>query len=720
MSASELGSIQNGSQKGEWQVKKTVLVGVAGLSMLAAPAIAQDRASTDSAPRLDDIIVTGTRAVSATKIDTPLVETPESISVVTRDRLDRQVITDSLTDILSYVPGILTSPYGFDSRVDRFAIRGFDAAAAGLYRDSLQLPSFGDSDRSFRIEPYGVERLEVLRGPSSVLYGNGSLGGLVNAISKRPTHTPLAEVELEAGSHGRFAGKFDFGGPADAGGKFAYRLTGLARNSDTQVDFGRNDRLFIAPALTWTPDSATSLTLLAHYQRSITAGGSQGLPAAGTLFDSVNGDIPINRSAGEPDFERQRNTEYSIGYAASHRFDEYFSVRQNARYDHLNVDARTVYGYGFDPADPSERTLLRASFTGREKADAIAIDNQFQAEFASGPITHVLLAGVEYKHITLDDAQGGGTVASLDIYDPIYGAAVISPPLFLDATTRQSQTGLYVQERMKIADRLVVSLGGRQDFVTKRRSDLVAASDQRTNDSKFSGSAGAVYLTDIGFSPYFSYSESFLPVFGADSTGRAFDPETGKQYEAGVKFQPKGSASYASVAAFDLQRSNVLTPDPVNPNLSVQTGAQKSRGIEFEAVASLFRSALNITAAYTYQHIRTTKSNAGDAGRTPALVPANIASFYADYSVPEGALSGFGIGAGLRYQSSTFGDQANSFKVPGYTVFDAAMRYDWRHLRFALSAKNLFDKKYVASCYNITGCNFGQARAIVGTVRYRF
>ena len=677
-------------------------------------------ARMDENPGAGDILVTATQAVSATKTDTPLVETPESISVVTRDRLDRQVITDSLTDILSYVPGILASPYGFDTRVDRFAIRGFDAASAGLYRDSLQLPSFGDSDRSFRIEPYGLERLEVLRGPSSVLYGNGSLGGLVNAISKRPTTTTFGELELEAGNYKRFAGKFDFGGAVNDAGTLAYRLTGLARDSDTQVDFARNDRLYIAPALTWAPDQATSITLLTHYMRSITAGGAQGLPAAGTLFDSPNGSIPISRSAGEPDFERQRNTEYSIGYAASHRFGEHLTFRQNTRYDHLNVNARVAYGYAFDPVDPTDRLLLRGSFTGREKANAIAIDNQMQATFATGPIAHTLLVGVEYKHIKLDDAQGGDAIPSIDIYAPVYGAAVPLPPLYLDSTTRQSQTGLYVQERMKIADRLIISLGGRQDFVRKRQSDTIEPSDTRTRDSKFSGSAGAVYVTDIGLSPYVSYSESFLPVFNSDRFGRPFDPETGRQYEAGVKFQPKGGDSYVTVAAFDLKRNNVLTTDPVNPQFSVQTGAQKSRGIEFEAVASLLRSALKLTAAYTYQHVQVVRSNDGDVGNRPPIVPANIASLYVDYAPPGGALAGFGLGGGVRYQGSTFGDQDNSFKVSGFTVFDAAARYDWGHLRFAISAKNLFDRKYVASCYSITGCNYGQARAVVGTARYRF
>jgi iron complex outermembrane receptor protein len=694
---------------------------------LAQAALGQGREEAGAPAKIapSDIVVTGQRAITAAKVDAPIVETPGSISVVTRDQLDRQGVTGSLTEILRYVPGVQAEPYGFDPRVDRFFIRGFNASGFGLYRDSLQLPSFGDSDRSFRVEPYGLERLEILRGPSSVLYGNGSLGGVVNAISKRPTDTPLHEVELEAGNFNRYAGKFDFSGPIDQAGTFLYRLTGLARDSDTQVDFSPDNRLYIAPALTWKPGDRTSLTLLAHYQRVKTAGNSESLSAEGTLFASPNGTLPRSRSAQEPGFSGQISKEYGIGYALEHRFTAAVTFRQNLRYDHLTVNAKDVFSSGLDPTDPAQRQLLRAAFTGVERVKAFALDNQLQADFTTGPIRHTLLAGVDYKHIDFDDAQGFGDAAPIDIFNPTYGAVIATPALFLDSNTRQGQTGLYLNDRMKIADHLVISLGGRQDFVSKRLTDRLGGTSARSKDRAFSGSAGILYLADSGFAPYFNYSESFLPVFGADLSGKPFEPEMGRQFEAGLKYQPRGSGSFVSVAGFDLTRRNVLTPDPAAPDVaSVQTGEQRSRGIEVEAVASLLRKSLNITAAYTYQDVKTTRSTAGDEEKRPIVVPSHLASFYADYAFTEGTLAGFGLGAGVRYQGQTFADTDNSLKIPGFTLFDASLRYDIGPIRLGLNAKNLFDKRYLGSCFSFVGsptsCTYGASRTVVGTARYRF
>ena len=302
----------------------------------------------------------------------------------------------------------------------------------------------------------------------------------------------------------------------------------------------------------------------------------------------------------------------------------------------------------------------------------------------------------------------------------MYGASIPPPPLFFDGRTEQGQTGVYAQDRITIAKRLIVSLGGREDFITKSQEDQVAATKLNSSDNHFDGNVGLLYASDIGLSPYVSFSQSFLPVFGVDRTGRAFDPESGRQYEAGLKFQPKGVRSFASVDAFDLKRQNVLTTDPDDPDLSIQTGEQQSRGAEAEIDLSLLQQRLNIDASYTYQDVRTTRSENGDVGKHPYTIPENIASLYADYLIPDGVLAGLGFGGGLRYQGQTFGDLLNTFRVPGFTVYDAAVHYDWRHIRFAVSAKNIFDKTYVAECSDMTACNYGQARSVVGTVCYRF
>ena len=504
------------------------------------------------------------------------------------------------------------------------------------------------------------------------------------------------------------------------GEQVAVRLTGLVRRSDTQVDFVHDNRVYIAPALTWAPDAATSVTILSHYQDSTTGGFAQDLPAVGTLFDSPNGQLPINRSTAEPDFDHQHNTEYSIGFILTHHFNANLYVEQEARYDHLDVHARTITGSGLDPDDPAQRLLLRSSFTGHERAASYDVDNQLHAAFDTGPVSHALLFGVEYKNYTLRDAQGSGDVASIDIFAPVYGAAVPPPPLFFDGKTQQGQTGVYAQDRITILRRLILSLGGREDFVSKSQGDMVAQTKQDSTDRRFDGNAGLLYATDVGLSPYVSYSESFLPLFGVDPQGRAFNPETGRQYEAGLKFQPRRSASFAAVDVFDLKRENMLETDPDNPNLSIQTGEQRSRGAEAEIDLSLLHRHLNIDGSFTYQDVRTTRSENGDVGKHPYTIPEDIGSLYVDYVIPGGRLAGIGIGGGLRYQGETYGDLLNTFRVPGFTVFDAALRYDWRHFRFALGAKNLLDRRYVAECSDMTACNYGNARSVVGTVRYHF
>jgi iron complex outermembrane receptor protein len=657
-----------------------------------------------------------TESTTGSKTDTPIIETPQSISVITADQMDAQA-AGSLGESFRYTPGITAEQWGTDMRGYGIKIRGFDANDNSFYKDGLQLQ--GTNYVSFMtLDTYGAERLELLRGPASVLYGQNGPGGLINYVSKRPTAEPHYEVEAGAGSFDRFEGRFDFSGPITEDGALQYRAIGLARDSDTQIDYVEADRIFFAPSLTWEGED-TTLTLLAHYQRDDAGWGTQFLPASGTVLDNSNGEIPVSRFVGEPDFDKYQLDQVAVGYQLEHRFNDVFTVRQNARYAYIHNDSELVYGVGLNPADPQQRLLSRVGDESESELESVAVDNQAQATFDTGPIAHTALLGVDFQYYDFGDRGASRSVADLDIFDPDYGADLGPAVPYEDSDHMQRQIGIYAQEQAKLFDKLVVVLGGRYDFAKSESKDEVFNTESETKDSAFTGRAGLVYLFDNGLAPYASYSESFMPQIGTDAAGNPFKPEEGRQYEVGLKYQPTGWNSFVTVSLFDLVKQNVLTPDPADPvNSQVQTGEIRSRGIELEGVAS-FDSGLDVTVAYTFLDAEITKSNVdGEQGNRPERTAKHSASLWADYTIPEGDFAGLGAGAGVRYIGPTFGDNLEALELPGYILFDASVHYDWNNFKFALNGSNLADKAYVASCYGETSCFYGERRAVIGTVTY--
>lgn len=654
------------------------------------------------------------RSAAGTKTDTPLIETPQSISVITRERMDDQKV-QTVDDALRYAAGVTPQYFGFDHRIDAVKIRGFDLRTnGGYFLDGLRLPAINFS--VWHTEPYGLERIEVLRGPASVLYGQSRPGGLVSEVSKRPQAAPLREVQLLGGSFSRRQVAADLGGALDADGKWSYRLTALGRDSGTQIDFVKDERVFVAPALTWRPSADTTLTLLASVQEDRLGSSFVFLPAQGTLLSNPNGRIPRSRFTGEPGFEKINGAQQAAGYALEHRLNDVWTLRQKLRYGRMDTDWNTVFPSGLQ-ADL--RTLNRASFTVDGKLDAFTIDNQAQARFATGGLAHTLLFGVDYLRHKSDDRLGFGAAPSLDAFNPVYGQPVARPPLFLDAQQTQSQAGLYVQDQIKL-DKWVLSLGARQDQAKSRTDNRLTGRATDQADDAFTYRAGLVYLSELGVAPYASYSESFEPTAGTTFAGNPFKPTRGKQYEAGVKYQAQGSGSFVTLSAFDLTQRNALTRDPANLFFSVQAGEARSRGIELEGVADLSRS-LKLFASYTYTDTEITRSNDADLGKRFPAVPRHMASLWADYTVRGAALAGLGLGAGLRYVGSSAADPGNTLLNPSYALLDAAVRYDLdRHWRLAVNAANVSDKQYVLCTSTVNTCNYGQARTVLATARYQW
>jgi iron complex outermembrane receptor protein len=678
--------------------------------------------------------IVATRSATGTKTDTPIMETPHSVSVISATRIEQQGAT-SVSEALGYTAGVSSDTYGADMRFDWLRIRGFDAYLPGYFVDGM-LARNNNTWSVWKVEPYGAERIEVLKGPASVLYGQVNVGGIVNIVSKRPLEEQLNEVGLRIGNHKRLEGVFDFSGPLTKDGTLLYRLTGVGLTTDNQVDYAEQKRLFIAPAFTWRPNVDTSITVLAQYLRERDVPDNRFLPAEGTLLPNRNGKISPSLFTGEPGYDKFHIDQWAVAYLFEHRISDVWQVRQSMRYREMKVDYKTVYGTGLvslDPTDPNyQRRLSRAVFTTDETLRAFTTDNQVQGDFVTDAVKHTVLAGLDYQHNVFGQrASNGGSVAPLDMFNPIYGAGSITEAdPYTDNTTTLSQAGLYLQEQAKIAERWIVILGGRYDWAKNHTLNrpvpdgdggMTPTSIVNKKDEAFTWKAGLLYQAPIGVSPYVTYSQSFFPSGTINPiTSAPFDPETGQQYEAGVKFQPLGPKSLFTIAAFDIKRQNYVTFEPNEFFTPRSIGEIHSRGLEFEAVAEL-ADGLNVIAAYTWLPVfEITKSaDPDEVGKREPTVPKHMASLWLHQRFGYGPLAGFGVGGGVHYVGETFGNIANEagWIVPDYALFDAVIDYEKHGWRFALNVRNIADKTTL-KCWDT--CYYGQGRSIIASARHRW
>ncbi|EOI3557045.1 ferrichrome porin FhuA [Cronobacter dublinensis] len=667
------------------------------------------------------------RSATTTKTDTPIEKTPQSVSVVTREEMDTRQPT-TVKDALSYTPSVFATR-GSSSTYDVVTIRGFTTSTTvntNQYLDGMKLQ--GNNYSEVSMDPYFLERVELMRGPTSVLYGNSNPGGIVSMVSKRPTTEPLREVQFKAGSHNLWQTGFDFSDAIDDAGVWSYRLTGLGRSQNAQQEMAKSTRYAIAPSFSWRPDNQTDFTFLSNFQSDPDAGFYGWLPRSGTIvpYYDANGKahkLPTDFNEGEENNKMSRRQQM-VGYSFSHAFDDTFTVRQNLRYNRVHTLYRSVYGNEFK----APATINRAYVRSDEDMNAFSVDTQLQSDFATGAVDHTLLTGVDYSRMRNDINADYGTASSLNMLDPQYGNPNVNVNFLYDVINRQEQTGLYVQDQAEW-NKWVMTLGGRYDFAKTSTYTRSSGALAEINDQQFTWRGGINYLFDNGVSPYFSYSESFEPVSGSSASGKPFDPSRGKQYEAGVKYVPKDMPVVLTAAVYQLTKDKNLTADPANNLFSVQGGEIRSRGIELEAKAAVSAN-VNVTAAYSFTDAKYTHDTLFEDKR-PAEVPRNMASLWADYTFHDTALSGLTIGAGGRYVGNTvsyyaYGDNKDKpFNVASYTVADAMVKYDLARLGLpgssvALNVNNLFDREYVSSCYKDYACYWGAERQVTATATFRF
>jgi iron complex outermembrane receptor protein len=647
-------------------------------------------------------------AVTATKTDTPLAETPQSITVVPRDQMVDQGST-SLQDALNYAAGVRSDAYGVDSRSDNVRIRG---AYPDEYLDGLR-KLFDWYTSSTRTDLYTLERIEVLRGPSSMLFGQGTTGGVINMVSKRPQATRQGEIGIQYGSFNRRQLHADFTGPLDEEGKWLYRLVAVGRVADTQVDYVPDDRMVLAPSLTWRPSAATSLTLQGHWQSDKSGSTSQFFPWEGTVLPNPNGPIPDNRFIGEPGFDRYDSRRKSFGWLFEHRFNPHLAVRQNVRYSLNDVDYFSLYADSFTipggwPGDPVNKRLIgRFAFAEESRARVLAADQHVQADFATGGWQHKLLAGLDTLRYSKETRSFfdvptylGGGVPLIDVYDPIY-TGYTPGPLVENPESGIRQAGIYLQDQLRYGPWILVA-GLRHD---RAKATLAGSPDQPVRAT--SKRLAVMYVTPGGWSPYLSYSESFTPIGGTDFSGGRFQPLFGEQYEVGVKYDPEGSRVSFNASLFDLRELNQQVPDPSNPLNVLQTGKTRNKGLELEARGRVTNN-LEVLAHYNYT----------DVDAKLEQLPRHQAAAWAKWRFSIADTPGFSLGGGVRWMNA-YRDGAGP-RVPSVALLDMMVAYESASWRYALNVSNLTDEKYSASCGARGDCWFGARRNVIASATYRF
>lgn len=753
---------------------------------LAAPAIASANDGEDAAEERggDTVVITGvnTRGTgSGTKTDTPLMETPQSITVIDGAELELRN-AQSINQALGYVAGVSPNQRGgMVTRYDQLILRGF---APGVYQDGMRLLAGPYSMP--QIDFNRIERIDIVKGPASVLYGNSTPGGLVNLVSKLPEATAFGRVELQAGNYDTLRAVADVNQPLDKDGRLLFRVVGGWQKGDGLTEGTFSERYHVSPMLTFAPTDRTSLTLLAAYQHSPSGGGYSGVPAYGSVLSNPFGELPRDINTGDPGYERYNHKQKAIAAFFRHEFNDSLSFRSNFRFQNNELSYRQIYVAGFartaDGLSSDYSTIIRGGGGADEDFDTLTLDNHFAAKFATGSVQHNVLVGIDYQNITGENFQQFNTgvsndplknIPNLSLFNPVYGSALPSFDLtllsagYVNTYGKRTQVGLYLQDQIAIG-RLQLIASGRFDWydqTTRNKKLAVGQTGAATflSQSAFTARLGALYEFEFGLSPYISYSESFEPQTGSryltPTTTEPFEPVTGQQYEAGLKFQPRGTNAIFTASAYDLRRQKMPVSDPGAPgnglpaNSQIQIGEVRVRGVELEGRGEIVRG-LDVVLAGSYTDaIITQGTPAIPANASTGAVPTTtgtrqlgtpewLASGFVSYdfgrnAAVTGPLGGLTLGGGVRYVGGSDGTTQYAvikglatferFTTDSFTLVDAVIGYDLgkanralEGLSLAVNAANLFDTRHISACPFNNSCYFGAGRTVVGSVRFNW
>ncbi|ODP38693.1 TonB-dependent siderophore receptor [Sphingomonas turrisvirgatae] len=699
--------------------KLIVAAGIAGV-LLSQAARAEEPAPI--AGQEDEIVVTGANA--GTKTETPLIELPQPLTIISADTYLSQGAIN-ISDTVKYAAGVLANPYGRDTRVDGFNVRGINALQ---FRDGMR--DIFSYYASITSDPYNFSRVEIVRGPASVLFGQGSIGGLVNLVSKTPDFETRGELNLVYGSYDRKEALGDVN--LALTGNLAIRAVARVRDADTYVDHVPDDRVMFAPSIRWQPTPATDVILTGLYQEDDTGSTSQFLPIAGTFRPNpVDPALQLDpyTFVGKAGWDRYDGRSLQGGGSIVHRFSDKVRLSLKARYIDSDLQYFTHYADSYtDPVNPfavygtNGRTIGLYSDASDARMNVFSTDNNVEFKFNTGAnIEHTLLVGLDYSWNKVGKRYAAPGLEVVDLYDIDYAALATPQPAGPFAYDSQKQLGVYVQDQVRLFDRVSIIVGARRDHVTN-------SSGQEDNATTFR--AGIIGEVGAGFSPFFSYTESFLPIAGR-LTGPGgvpttpFIPQTGTQYEAGVKWQPS-PATLVTLTGFHIkERNRVLY---LANNVTTQWGELTTRGVEFEASHTLpgefelllnygyseLESEVNTSLDYMPRHTASAWSTKtfGNVGGAQLRLGAGVV--YSGESKSTGPLDPYGrnptIAPGTLYTIVT----------PARTTIDALAELTWDKWRFAINATNLLNEQAFASCLARGDCFMAAPRNVMASVGFRF
>lgn len=705
---------------------------------------------------------------AGTKTDTPITQIPNSVYVITKQQiLDQQAQT--VAEVLRYMPGVYAEQMGTASNgpanggkangTGAIMMRGFQSTQ---YVDGLMSWSNAAGETAF------VERVEALNGPASVLYGQVGPGGLIATQLKQPGETPIRNVSVGFGNWGRYQATFDVGDKITKSGNLKYRIAGIGVTQGSQTDYLHYKRVGVLPSIKWDIDEKTSLTLIGQYLYAPAEAQGDGYPGVGTLVRGKYGYLPRSRFLGDPSINENGQRTASFEYQFQHKFNKFLEFQQTFRYEDSSTHMNQTYLQGSLQPD---QTIERRAWRQTASDAVVALDSKVIGHLNTGAVKQTLVAGMDFRrvNITQDIAYDMNGAGYVNIWDPVYYQ--VYPDYSLNSLDNiewdgfkenQYQSGIYFQDQIKWK-RLSILLGGRQDWYNYTAVGTTADNfesaghgvitnpyvdyKQNPSASKFTWRAGLTYNFDFGLTPYFSYSTSFIPQTGSfQYGGEAAKPLTGKQFEIGLKYLVPNTNILLTAAAYDIKENHYQITDTQHPGYMADAGTVSSKGVELSAHANVTKD-IRLTASYSFNETRVTKSSntvwltdmygnavgpndgaISEQGKYVAGLPRQMVNMFVDYTLPRKIFYGLGVNFGIRYIGSTYADNANSYKVPSYLLFDVGAHYDFENaspilkgLKAQLAISNLANTRYVTSCSSGDdggSCYYGQAQRIYGNFSY--
>ncbi|GGE15737.1 ligand-gated channel [Primorskyibacter flagellatus] len=688
----------------------SLLLGCTALVAIPLTAVAQD---TDEAGayRLSPIIVNlsfdadddaestvAKELWTGGKVATSILDTPASVAVVTQKEITQRD-ADKVEDVLEYTPGIVTDYYGTDDRNDYYLVRGFQAST---YRDGLTLGSM----RGVREEPFAFERLEVMKGGNSTLFGTSDPGGTVNFVTKTPKFYRFGEVYGSYGSHDHAEIGFDVGDVMNEEGTVAYRFVGKVQDASLEYPNSRDDEKFLLGSVAYRPTDVTELTFSVDYLKRDGTPNSGGYPLD-RIYDR-------DQFFGEPSFNYHDVERLTVSAGLRHEFENGLKLNANLRYSDLTDN----FGYVYVNDSPTRTgTMVPRDYFGSDSTAEELIGNVIlQYDTTVGAADSSTLAGFEFRDASTTSSSFYGNHTPIDTTNPVYtGAPTGYAPYSVQANSFTTKS-VFLQQNLSFSDRVIVTVGARHDWLDITNTDRLAGTTTQASFSENSYRAALTYKVTDEISAYASYVQSVAP----PSIGT--QPERGAQYEAGIKYQPEAYNALFTASVYDLTKSNVVVPVNV-PGVGIvrQTiGESRVRGIEFEARAEL-ADGLTLSGGYSYQdskYVRGVVRGVTVDGNQFATVPNHLASIWLTYDLPDtGSFGDVTVGIGARYIGPYYYNVYNNTgKSPAQTYIDASFSYSFaENTELTINVNNIFDRQYVVG--RGTADYYNNGRTITAALR---